>query len=380
MNENFFFKLFTTVFFFIIIQVSLESQVRADTIYMEDGSIIIAEVIQETTEIITIKFSDNKELVKLNRDDIENKESLNLAISYIAIKYKNIIQKGESYSLENTEGVIINKDKTEIKFPVKDSNNKYILYLSNEFDIKMYEDQKVVVIKAYYIDGDYNLDKIILRKIINTKKLYDKWKNLNRQTDQIIFGKFLLDRSDYAVLSMMKLITKKESEINIFLKGNYLLPTGEFGSEFTNILESGIGVNIGFALNNIFIDNLGVNFEFGFICFQGREEWIGNSYMLPLFLTLSYHFDILPSLTIAPILGGGYSYNLVEYDKDHVVADGVNFTREKAIEPIGMAGLILLYNLSDRYTLHIGADYRLIFESGGTIQFISFNAGAGIRI
>ena len=78
-------------------------------------------------------------------------------------------------------------------------------------------------------------------------------------------------------------------------------------------------------------------------------------------------------------MSAGVSYNSISYDKQ--VFSGGTFINEEqsksAIEPFGMAGAQVQYNLWNDLIIKVTADYCMLVEEKKQYSFMSYGLGAG---
>jgi hypothetical protein len=107
--------------------------------------------------------------------------------------------------------------------------------------------------------------------------------------------------------------------------------------------------------------------------------------LAPLTLRLGYEFAPADWCRLAPALDAGYSYSAMTYSYTNgllALLTGLPLKSKKtvsAFNPIGMAGLELLFLPTDLVGIGINAQYGMIFEKSGLMHFVSLSADVMFR-
>jgi len=183
-------------------------------------------------------------------------------------------------------------------------------------------------------------------------------------------------QDDSGDLSDFSSSIRSKLDLDVTAQGSYIIPMGDFA----DLLSPGWGALLNLSFRDIFIYDLDCGLLAGYYSFTGETDVVDKSYIIPLMLSIGYRFNFLPFLSISPRIAGGYCYNSITYDKDGKAWDDLEYSTEGSFEPMAMAGLMFTSVLGNSFVLHLGADYGMIFESGGTMNFVSVHAALGMRI
>ncbi len=151
---------------------------------------------------------------------------------------------------------------------------------------------------------------------------------------------------------------------------SYLLPAGYFATT----ASAGNGVFLDCRIENLFIENyfLGVRLQFHYV--TGRDR-VHHSIIIPFMAETGYAFSAW-KLHITPLISIGGSYNMNYIYRDIF---RLGYSPRTGALPVLQAGLILEIPVLNRFDLHIGSRYGVIFESDGPVSYVLFNAGFGFR-
>ena len=159
---------------------------------------------------------------------------------------------------------------------------------------------------------------------------------------------------------------------DVSLEFLYILPFGDF----KKINDVGYGVLANCARENTLFYDLDIGIALGCWMYSGAED-VESSYMIPLVATAMYRYAVSDSFFIAPRIALGMSYNSVSYKVESELYTGYGIDKEtkskNSIEPIAMAGLSVNYEFLDFWAIGLGANYGIIYETGGIMSFATVN-------
>jgi hypothetical protein len=144
----------------------------------------------------------------------------------------------------------------------------------------------------------------------------------------------------------------------------YAAPTAfSLSGDLGEMFDPGYGGTVNIGLRNFMFQNFEAGIGFSYITFAGKEEkntdtlnFMGMTAYAGYHLWMGDHFSLFPFAKI------GGSYSKVKYT-------GLAGETEKTItDPVAAAGLALSLS-SDNYTVSIGGDYGIIYESAGVKPF-----------
>ncbi len=168
---------------------------------------------------------------------------------------------------------------------------------------------------------------------------------------------------------------KNQERINLIIYGAYLLPR----NKFSELVDAGKGVTAEFIFENIFTNNFLFGLGIGLWSFPGAKDNIDYCTIIPAYLNFGYRFPVFNEFQLVPKICGGIGYNSMKWDKNNTSADNYKFEKENMIEPLAKAGLNLIYNFHEDFSLEIGMDYCFIFEKK-LLGFLSFYAGLALKL
>ncbi|MBN2078843.1 MAG: fibronectin type III domain-containing protein [Spirochaetes bacterium] len=159
-------------------------------------------------------------------------------------------------------------------------------------------------------------------------------------------------------------------------RGCVLAPLGRMA----RILRPGFGTLASIRLLDLPAGGLTLGPGIGLYWFQGKGDTIREAWMAPLCMACSYRFSLTEFLSIAPELMAGANYvHLKKSSKDAWIRPSSRHSR-MGYEPFAMGGLQLSYGIGKRILLHVGTHYAMIFEKRIWFEYISCDAGIGVRI
>ncbi|MBN2401070.1 MAG: fibronectin type III domain-containing protein [Spirochaetes bacterium] len=155
----------------------------------------------------------------------------------------------------------------------------------------------------------------------------------------------------------------------------YILPLGDFKT----LQDSGFGALVNCARMDTFLYDLDIGLSLGYWKYSGGED-VNSSYMIPIMATAQYRYEAFDSFFIAPRAAIGMSYNSISYKWESPSFTGTKEEKSRSgFEPIIMAGLSVRYEFLDFWTVSAGANYGIIYETGGPMSFVTINLSAAMK-
>ncbi|MBN2159820.1 MAG: fibronectin type III domain-containing protein [Spirochaetes bacterium] len=165
-------------------------------------------------------------------------------------------------------------------------------------------------------------------------------------------------------------------EFDVSARGCFLMPVRDLGK----ILHPGWGGLITVTAANFPAWGLNMGLGGGFLYFTGWGKSVRKSWMAPMLFTINYRFMIGHHFSISPEISAGLSYISISYTARRLGLNGVVYPSRTGVEPTIMAGIAVTATIKSRVLFHIVADYGMIIEKKGIMDFIACEAGAGVRI
>ena len=150
----------------------------------------------------------------------------------------------------------------------------------------------------------------------------------------------------------------------------FLMPIGDF----SDVVDTGKGAIADVAIENVLVKGIRAGISAGYWRFNGATDRVESSYMIPALLKICYSLPLIGSFNLVPEINAGGVYSSVEYvNKDAETAT------KTAFEMLFMAGLSIEYSFNNRNAIQLGANYGMINESSGTMNFALLKAGLLFR-
>jgi hypothetical protein len=144
----------------------------------------------------------------------------------------------------------------------------------------------------------------------------------------------------------------------------YAAPTAfSLSGDLGEMFDPGYGGTVNIGLRNFMFQNFESGLNFSYITFTGKEEKNTDTLnFMAMTAYAGYHLWVGDRFSLFPFAKIGGSYSKVKYT-------WLAGETEKTItDPVAAAGLAL--NLSsNNYTVSIGGDYGIIYESAGAKPF-----------
>ncbi len=147
-------------------------------------------------------------------------------------------------------------------------------------------------------------------------------------------------------------------------------------NKLSQLAEWGIGGTAFFSMN---INNFSFGPEAGFIWFKGAVDserpylMTHTMYMVPMSIRGEYSFPLSYSFRIVPSVSAGFAY--INLDQTAINRE-LEYPERKTIEffdPLFKGGVMFKYVLNKNFAFSLGSEYCYIYETGGGLDFISFN-------
>lgn len=378
----------------------LLNPLKADFIFLKEGSILNCTVKTEYKHKIIVKDKNGK-LITVQRDDILRVRYAKLYMGKLFIRLTSgkvlsgymVDESGDEYTfrkeLYKPEEFKLKRDKvlfTARKNPNElegkvELNHIKLKWKASYGKVKYYKVYVKVKGGKYKYTG--KTDKKQTKKTIYTiRGLKDNLKYICivRALDEEGYESLPSNEVEVNIAKVSEAVKKMQnvgvSNVQMMLSGSYLMPI----RNMSEILSPGYGTLLNVSFKDLLIKNLLLGIDTGFFYFSGNREDVDKTYMVPFLLSVQYRFNILKSLSILPKVSAGGSYNVVSSDEEVITLNKEpSYYNESSFQPVASAGVVVSYLIGSQYIINIGADYRGIFEADGIVDFISFNAGFGTR-
>ncbi len=156
----------------------------------------------------------------------------------------------------------------------------------------------------------------------------------------------------------------------IYLRGmfSYIKPLGVMGEMAT----SGYGMVFDAGLS---AKRFSLGVEIGYSLFNYTED-ISSMTMIPLLLEFDCRIPLTLSFSLRPVIKAGWSSDTIEYVVHDVTDPLITATSSKSnFDPMAAAGAYIQYEIIDRVDVFTGAEYSMIFQEKGRMNFISISFG-----
>jgi hypothetical protein len=151
----------------------------------------------------------------------------------------------------------------------------------------------------------------------------------------------------------------------------YLYPMGII----PDLASSGYGVLLDAGVS---AKRYSIGVETGYYIFNCEED-IESMSIIPALIEMNYTLPLFYNFSLRGIIKCGAGYSMIEYIV-HDTADPLisSITKESSFDLMTSAGISLKYDISDRFTVCGGAEYSVIFEGSGRMEFAALSISAGI--
>ncbi|HRX49000.1 MAG TPA: fibronectin type III domain-containing protein [Spirochaetota bacterium] len=151
----------------------------------------------------------------------------------------------------------------------------------------------------------------------------------------------------------------------------YLYPRGIL----PDLASSGYGVLLDAGIS---AKKYSIGVETGYYIFN-CEEGVESMSIAPALIEMNYTLPLFYNFSLRGIIKCGAAYSMIEYtvhDTENLLIS--NITKNSGFDFMSSAGVSLKYDISDRINICGGAEYSIIFESSGRMEFAAVSVGAGI--
>jgi len=164
-----------------------------------------------------------------------------------------------------------------------------------------------------------------------------------------------------------------DSRVSTSVYYNYLLPPGTL----KDLVNPGNGVSADIKFR--FIADLSIGIQSGYLSFSGKENMTEKLVIIPLLAHFNYSFNLLNNFSLNPYCSTGIGFNSLTEDSDGISAgEPTDYKTKSAIEPMFNVGLNFAYLLGS-LDIKIGFGYAIIIEKDNNPDFLTFNAGLGVK-
>ncbi len=154
------------------------------------------------------------------------------------------------------------------------------------------------------------------------------------------------------------------------VRGYYVTPAGRF----SEIAKPGYGSSLYCGVRDVLISGLFAGVDLGYWRFEGNRENVEWCSMVPVMVEAGYAFHVFRGLYISPVMGGGYSYNTMNFKRTVWTS---TYEAEHEFEPVARGGLCTGYNHGS-ISAKIGVFYTGIFEKTERLDSYMLSAGLGV--
>lgn len=165
--------------------------------------------------------------------------------------------------------------------------------------------------------------------------------------------------------------TEDSSSFRIKARGAYLMPMGDW----KDLIDRGYGDMIEFDYSGLFLNNLNIGIETGFLYAEGKADIVNSEYIVPVFATLAYEIPLFWKLSIAPKLSAGEGYFNISRKAATINSPAESKT---AFEFMTKAGTSILCDIGESIAIEAVAEYGMIFEKDGQLPFVLLQIGCSI--
>lgn len=151
----------------------------------------------------------------------------------------------------------------------------------------------------------------------------------------------------------------------------YLYP----GGILPDLASSGYGVLLNTGIS---ARKYGIGAETGYYIFN-CEEGVESMSIIPVMAEVNYTLPLFYNFSLRGIIKCGAAFSMIEYTV-HNTGDPLisRITKNSGFDFMSSAGVSLKYDISEKINICGGAEYSVIFESSGRMEFAAVSFGAGI--
>ncbi|MCL2154357.1 MAG: hypothetical protein FWH53_01695 [Leptospirales bacterium] len=373
--------------FTILILLSMITVIplRAELVFLNDGSIIEGEIVENVKESITVKDNYNK-LHEIQRGDILRiRQSIETGKVYIQkrngegisayIVDENRISYTLRTELDNLDEFIIKKSDVLFisNFALSDlqgfldTNQIYLLWTKPHISVKHY--------KVYYTTGKnekYKLDGITtdnsyrLKNISSGKIYYIIVTSVGMDNYESPPSNELSISTDSMNSPPAEEVASRDKRIfpfnnSILIKPLYLYPLGDLKND--NI-DYGFGASIGLLYYKIYSTNLLLSLDAGYLRWiKDNKALNSHVYMIPATFSIGYRFNFTESFAVSVLIGGG---GVIISDNCYMLL--MNEEKVHPFEALFTGAMNFDFIISENFSFFIGGGVYSIYKRDKTDQ------------
>lgn len=145
---------------------------------------------------------------------------------------------------------------------------------------------------------------------------------------------------------------------------------------FRSMARGGAGFIVGAGVENLVISNTRLALQMGYYYVFPSGKKIESHHAVPLSVLLGYSFKLPMGFSLAPLLGGGYIFNVLSQDTGTFRIPGVyRYSTKRYYDPHLLVKLEAAYHFNEHYAIVLSPGYFVFFEKSSTGMFVSFDAG-----
>ncbi|MCL1864781.1 MAG: hypothetical protein FWF73_03105 [Spirochaetes bacterium] len=366
-------RIFTILILFIIITVI---PLRAELVFLNDGSIIEGEIVNDVKESITVKDNDNR-LHEIRRINIT--------------KISQSIKSGKVYiQKRNGEGIsahIINENKTSYtlrtdldnpdEFIIKKRDILFISGLSPSNVIGTQESSQIsltwtkphVSVKHYKVycstgkNEKYKLDGItsdnsyILKNVASNKTYYIIVTSIGMDNlESPPSDELVLTTKDISFPQEAVSENKPAHNFNFIfiIKPLYVYPLGGLQDFF----DYGYGATLGFSFYKFYSSSFVMSFETGYLRWrEDGKNLDSHVYIVPVVFSVGYRFHFTENFSLSALVGVGKAF----MSKDcYFLIMGEE--KGQPVRTMFTGGMNFDYIFSENFSFLIGGDFFSIYK------------------
>ena len=146
---------------------------------------------------------------------------------------------------------------------------------------------------------------------------------------------------------------------------------------FRGIARGGAGATAGVDLSDLAIKNSRVGFQAGYYYITPATKKINYHHAVSLLLRAGYQFNLPLGFAITPLVGAGYTINLLSEDIGAMRVPGVyRYSPHRYYDPLVMVKFEFSYRIG-RCSIFLAPAFTAFFEKKSDGMFISADVGAG---
>jgi hypothetical protein len=155
---------------------------------------------------------------------------------------------------------------------------------------------------------------------------------------------------------------------------DYVIPQGNF----SDLYGPGYGGTMTAGTSGLLLQSLDMGITVGCWYFGGEYRDADSAWIAPLLAALRYRFNLFGGLYALPSVELGYAYCRTTFKKRNASTFALDTMTESAFEPMGIAGLSLLWQITDSISLTAGGGCGVIYEQDDSMRMVFVRVGAGM--